>query len=73
MGTNIRRRPPVERPETIPLAYAGKWLAWSGDGLRILAVGDSFEDCERAAQAAGHAPNMVAIDYAPIGRVAGGG
>lgn len=42
MGTNIRRRPPVERPETIPLAYAGKWLAWSGDGLRILAVGDSF-------------------------------
>lgn len=69
LGTNIRRRPPVERPETIPLAYAGKWLAWSGDGLRILAVGDSFEDCERA----DHAPNMVAIAYAPIGRVAGGG
>ena len=67
MGTDARRSAPG-RPQTIPLAYAGKWLAWSEDGLRIVAVGETFEDCERAAVEAGFAPNRVAVDKAPVGR-----
>lgn len=67
VGQWRERRP--TRPDTIPLAYAGKWIAWSEDGLRILAVGDDFDACERAAVAAGHAPNRIAIGHVPGGRI----
>ena len=70
MGANTHRRSIVEQPDVIPLAYAGKWLAWSGDGLRMLAVGDSLEAREAAAMEAGFKVNMVAIDYVTVGRVA---
>jgi hypothetical protein len=57
-----------ERPQTIPREYAGKWIAWSEDGLRIVAVGGSFDDCERLAVDAGFAPNRVGIMHVQIGR-----
>jgi hypothetical protein len=60
----------MKRPQVVPREYAGKWLAWSPDGLRIVAVADSFEDCERAAAAAGF--TAVAIDRVPLGRVIDG-
>jgi len=56
------------RPQTIPRAYAGKWIAWSQDGMRIVAVGESFDDCEQAAVKAGFSPNHVGIDHVPVGR-----
>jgi hypothetical protein len=46
--------------------YAGRWIAWSPDGLRIVAAGDSFEGAERAAAAAGF-PD-VAVEHVPAGR-----
>jgi hypothetical protein len=34
--------------------HAGKWLAWSEDESRILAIGDSAEEIRAAAERAGH-------------------
>jgi hypothetical protein len=56
------------RPQTITRDLAGKWIAWSEDGLRIVAVGDSFDDCERKAVAAGYSPNLVGIMGVPESR-----
>jgi hypothetical protein len=42
-----------EIPETIPLALAGRWVAWSGDGLRIIGSGATLLDAEEAAANAG--------------------
>jgi hypothetical protein len=50
------------------LEYAGKWVAWSPDGLRIVAVGRTFAACERAAAAAGFGPGQVAIGRIPVHR-----
>ena len=59
--------------QVVPREYAGKWVAWSSDGRRIVAVGESFDDCERAAVAAGFAANWVAIGKIPVLRGVGGG
>jgi hypothetical protein len=45
-----RRR---NEPETLPLALAGRWVAWSGDGLRIIGSGATLVDAEEAAANAG--------------------
>lgn len=70
MSTNVRKAR-VRRPQTITRDLAGKWIAWSEDGLRIVAVGDSFDDCERKAVEAGHAANRVAIEGVPLDRFRG--
>jgi hypothetical protein len=31
----------------------GKWIAWALDGSRIVAYGDSLDECEAAAKRAG--------------------
>ena len=36
----------------VPVQYAGKWIAWTGDGMRIAGVGDTPEEAEAAAKAA---------------------
>jgi hypothetical protein len=60
------------RPDTaarvVPREYAGKWVAWSADGRRIVAVGKTFAACEREAAAAGFGPGEVAIDHIPVHR-----
>jgi hypothetical protein len=61
-----RKTAGVQRPQKIAREYAGKWIAWSPDGMRIVAVADSFARAERAAAAAGF-PN-VAIERVPDGR-----
>ncbi|HEU5118116.1 MAG TPA: hypothetical protein VFT74_15960 [Isosphaeraceae bacterium] len=54
----------TKRP-TIPLEYAGKWIAWAADGYTIVASGDTLKACEKAAVRAGHALNEVAIHRVP--------
>jgi hypothetical protein len=55
-------------PQTVPLEYAGKWIAWSPDGLRIVAVASSFNACEAAAVRAGFAVGTAPIQHVPATR-----
>jgi hypothetical protein len=41
------------------LKYAGKCVAWSLDGTRILASGDDYDEVERQLVAAGIDPSQV--------------
>jgi hypothetical protein len=43
----------IPRPETVPMELTGKWIAWSSDGLRIIAAGDSPTEARAAAEQAG--------------------
>ena len=52
----------------VPRGYAGKWVAWSADGRKIVAVADSFRACEQAAERAGFLADQVAIDRVPVSR-----
>jgi hypothetical protein len=54
--------------QTVPLEYAGKWIAWSADGRRIVAVAGTYNACELAAATAGHSANEVAIERVPRSR-----
>jgi len=51
--------------QVVPREDAGKWIAWSADGRRIIAVGDSFESCEQAAARAGFPADQSAIERVP--------
>jgi hypothetical protein len=42
-----------QEPEILPLSLAGKWVAWSSDGMRIVASAVTSEEAERLAIAAG--------------------
>ena len=53
-------RKPLARPQMVPLAYTGKWIAWTPDGLRIVAAGDSPGEALDAAAAAGVPEAMCA-------------
>jgi hypothetical protein len=73
-------RPNTERASLPPVQvvareHAGKWIAWSEDGRRIVAVASSFRACEQAAASSGFAPSQVAIERVPEtrGRVTGSG
>jgi hypothetical protein len=59
-------RTPIEAPDTILRGYAGKYVAWTPDGRRIVAVGRTFAETERKADRAGHP--IVAIARIPLGR-----
>jgi hypothetical protein len=39
----------------VPIEYAGKWIAWSKDGTRIVASGRTVQEVVDAAAAAGEA------------------
>jgi hypothetical protein len=39
-------------PESIPRELAGRWIAWSADGLRIIGSGTTLKEAEEAASAA---------------------
>ena len=53
-------------PDTIRRAYAGKYVVWAPDGLKIVAVASSFDAAERKAAKAGYP--MVAVARIPKGR-----
>lgn len=40
-------------PQSVPLELAGRWLAWSADGYRIIASGKTLKEVEDAAAAVG--------------------
>jgi hypothetical protein len=42
-----------EEPEILPLSLAGKWVAWSSDGMKIIASAETSEEAERLAIATG--------------------
>lgn len=42
----------TQRP-VVPKELGGKWIAWTLDGSRIVAHGDTLRECEAAAQRAG--------------------
>ena len=54
--------------QAIPRDYASRWVAWSADGRKIVAVADSFRACEQAAKRAGFRADQVAIDRVPASR-----
>jgi hypothetical protein len=60
----VKAGSPSEVP-IVPRAYAGKWIAWSEDGRRIIAVGDRFDSCEQAATRAGFPADRIAIERVP--------
>lgn len=45
------------------LPYQDKWVAFSGDGARILAWGDDLIEVARALTAAGHDPAKAPLEY----------
>src|SRR5262249_30874798 len=46
--------------------YHGKHVAWSPDGTRILASGDTEEEVEQQLIAAGIPPSQVVGEYIPL-------
>ena len=52
-------------PESVPLAYAGKWLAWSADGLKIVAVAETLKQVIAAAERAGEPDPIVELVPGP--------
>jgi hypothetical protein len=54
--------------QVVPRDYAGKWMAWSADGRKIVAVADSFRACEQAAERSSFRADQVAIDRVPASR-----
>jgi hypothetical protein len=45
--------------------YSGQYVAWSPDGLRILASGETMEAVEEKLVAAGIDPSQVIGDFVP--------
>jgi hypothetical protein len=43
----------TNEPEAVPLALAGRWIAWSSDGLRIIGSAVTLNDAEEVASRAG--------------------
>lgn len=43
----------LRRREAVPAELGGKWIAWSSNGTRIVAHGDTLDACEKAAAKAG--------------------
>lgn len=40
-------------PESVPIEYAGKWLAWDFDETKILAAANSYSEAKQLAEAMG--------------------
>lgn len=48
----MRNNTPPPR-QAVPAELGGKWIAWSSNGSRIIAHGDTLDECEKAAAKAG--------------------
>ena len=57
---NRQKFPPQEL-----LKYAGKYVAWSPDGSRIIASDEDEERLDQAMKAAGHDPGEVLVSFVP--------
>ena len=62
----IASPPPIQgdTPQALMrLHHAGKWLAWSEDEIRIIAVGDSPAEVRATAERSGH--SRFIYDWVP--------
>jgi hypothetical protein len=50
-------------PQTVPREYAGKWVAWTKDAMRIAGVGDTPQEAKAAAEKAG--VSEIAYEWVP--------
>ncbi len=50
--------PKEQEAESVPLSLLGKWIAWSSDGMRIVAAAETIEEAERLAAEAGEPEPM---------------
>jgi hypothetical protein len=57
--TNEQVWPKPRQPPPVPPEYVGKWIAWDRAETRILASGETFEEVQRAAVAAGESEPVV--------------
>ncbi len=48
-----------QEPDILPLSLAGKWVAWTNDGMHIVGSGDTIEEAERNAAKNGEAEPML--------------
>jgi hypothetical protein len=44
---------PMQFPDPVPAALAGKWVAWDEEALHIVGSGDTMDEAIASAQAAG--------------------
>lgn len=68
----LRRRAAL--PAEALAGYAGRWVAWSPDGARIVADAEVPEDLDDRIRAAGEGPESCVIEGVPAtGAMRGGG
>jgi len=53
IASKERRPRRLDEPEVLPLSLVGNWIAWSSDGLRIIAYAKTLIEVEKLAHAAG--------------------
>lgn len=58
---------------TVPLKYAGKWIAWSFDHTEIVASGDHLKDVHDEVRQAGGDVSKVWFDKVPDANIRFGG
>ena len=63
-----RRKEGAPEPEVLPQSLAGNWIAWSFDGLRIVAHAKTLEEAEQLAHAAGE-PEPIFEFHPGMGRL----
>jgi hypothetical protein len=70
------RREFLERRAALPAEalarHAGRWIAWSPDGARIVAEADAAEDLEDRVRAAGEDPQRCVVEGIPAAAMLGG-
>ena len=52
-------------PAEAPAVYAGRWIAWSPDGARIVADSEAPEDLDDRILAAGEDPERCVVEGIP--------
>jgi hypothetical protein len=71
------RREFLERRAALPAEalarHAGRWIAWSPDGARIVAEADAAEDLEDRVRAAGEDPQRCVVEWIPAAAAMLGG
>ena len=65
-GRRIIKKPPVRRRQAVPMEYAGKWITWSADHMRILGHGETIQE---AKDSAGNLPGLILMFVPPPGRL----
>lgn len=70
MSFTTHKDPPQR--QVVPAELGGRWIAWSADGLRIVADGTTLDECELAAAKAGEQdPSFEKVPRSDV-RIIGG-